>query len=253
MIRGRNEEVSQEALTKFLSSKPGDEITAPYFSKGNVYFPDIPNKNYLIETGLPNENFQQSYMWKFGEGTGPNDMGAAVLHPDPNLRNLGNFNIYEKNWLEGYKKVPQPTNTQQITRGPINWWDEPKYKKQNPNFNPQTYLNNPVGNQFYCPQYEPTFKKYALPHKVFSYIAWRESRCNPGAVNAKWENGQLVWTLNSNGSYDSGLLQINSSWFKTLRESTDFVNTLNVPESVIEVKYYDPNDPNQPKPPSMHI
>jgi hypothetical protein len=42
-------------------------------------------------------------------------------------------------------------------------------------------------------------------------------------------------------------------WFKTLRESTDFVNTLNVPESVIEVKYYDPNDPNQPKPPSMHI
>ena len=76
----------------------------------------------------------------------------------------------------------------------------------------------PVGKQFYCPQYEQTFKKYVLPAKVFSYIAWRESRCNPGAVNAKWENGELVWTLNSNGSYDSGLLQINSSWFKTLRE-----------------------------------
>ena len=76
----------------------------------------------------------------------------------------------------------------------------------------------PVGEQFYCPQYEETFKKYALPHKVFSYIAWRESRCNPGAVNAIWENGKIVWTLNSNGSYDSGLLQINSSWFKTLRE-----------------------------------
>jgi len=76
----------------------------------------------------------------------------------------------------------------------------------------------PVGEQFYCPEYETTFKKYALPAKVFSYIAWRESRCNPGAVNAKWENGQIVWTLNSNGSYDSGLLQINSSWFKTLRE-----------------------------------
>jgi hypothetical protein len=76
----------------------------------------------------------------------------------------------------------------------------------------------PVGDQFYCPQYEATFKKYALPAKVFSYIAWRESRCNPGAVNAIWENGKIVWTLNSNGSYDSGLLQINSSWFKTLRE-----------------------------------
>jgi hypothetical protein len=76
----------------------------------------------------------------------------------------------------------------------------------------------PVGDQFYCPQYEEIFKKYALPVKVFSYIAWRESRCNPGAVNAIWENGKIVWTLNSNGSYDSGLLQINSSWFKTLRE-----------------------------------
>jgi hypothetical protein len=76
----------------------------------------------------------------------------------------------------------------------------------------------PVGDQFYCPDYEPIFKKYGLPWKVFSYIAWRESRCNPGAVNATWENGQLVWTLNKNGSYDSGLLQINSSWFKTLRE-----------------------------------
>ncbi len=76
----------------------------------------------------------------------------------------------------------------------------------------------PVGDQFYCPQFENTFKKYALPVKVFSYIAWRESRCNPGAVNATWENGKIVWTLNKNGSYDSGLLQINSSWFKTLRE-----------------------------------
>ena len=75
----------------------------------------------------------------------------------------------------------------------------------------------PLGKQYYCPEYEPIFEKYALPAKVFSYIAWRESRCNPEAINAIWKNGQLVWTLNKNGSYDSGLLQINSSWFKTLR------------------------------------
>jgi hypothetical protein len=75
----------------------------------------------------------------------------------------------------------------------------------------------PLGKQYYCPEYEPIFEKYALPAKVFSYIAWRESRCNPGAINAIWKNGKLVWTLNKNGSYDSGLLQINSSWFKTLR------------------------------------
>ena len=75
----------------------------------------------------------------------------------------------------------------------------------------------PKDAQYYCSNYEPIFEKYALPAKVFSYIAWRESRCNPGAINAIWENGQIVWTLNKNGSYDSGLLQINSSWFKTLK------------------------------------
>ena len=83
----------------------------------------------------------------------------------------------------------------------------------------------PVGEEFYCSQFEPVFKKYALPAKVFSYIAWRESRCNPGAVNATWENGELVWTLNKNGTYDSGLLQINSSWFKTLRETFGYQPT----------------------------
>jgi hypothetical protein len=64
-----------------------------------------------------------------------------------------------------------------------------------------------------CPHLEPTLKQYGLkPVRVFSYIAWRESRCNPKAVNAIWKNGKIVWTLNRDGSYDSGVLQINSSW-----------------------------------------
>lgn len=42
-------------------------------------------------------------------------------------------------------------------------------------------------------------------------------------------------------------------WFKTFKESTDFANTLKVPESIIEIKYYDPNDPNQPKPTTMSV
>lgn len=55
-----------------------------------------------------------------------------------------------------------------------------------------------------CPQYEADFKKYGLaPVEVFSYIAWRESRCAPGALNL---------LRNKDRSYDSGLLQINSSW-----------------------------------------
>ena len=65
-----------------------------------------------------------------------------------------------------------------------------------------------------CPQFEQAFRDYGLvPVQVFSYIAYRESRCNPDAVNAKWNsNGKIVWTLNKNGSFDSGLLQVNSSW-----------------------------------------
>jgi hypothetical protein len=65
-----------------------------------------------------------------------------------------------------------------------------------------------------CPQFEQAFAEYGLrPVQAFSYIAWRESRCQPQAINAKWNAaGDIIWTLNRNGSYDSGLLQINSSW-----------------------------------------
>lgn len=64
-----------------------------------------------------------------------------------------------------------------------------------------------------CPEFEPALAQNGLyPVEVFSYLAWRESRCNPAAVNAKWKNGKIVWTLNRDGSYDSGLLQINSTW-----------------------------------------
>lgn len=62
-----------------------------------------------------------------------------------------------------------------------------------------------------CPQWEAKFKEHGLPVKEFSYIAWRESRCRIKAINAIWKNGKIVWTLNKNGTYDSGLLQINSS------------------------------------------
>jgi hypothetical protein len=61
--------------------------------------------------------------------------------------------------------------------------------------------------------------EYGLPADPFSYIAWRESRCNPGAVNAKWnEAGELVYALNSNKTWDSGLLQVNSIHRNLVRE-----------------------------------
>jgi hypothetical protein len=65
-----------------------------------------------------------------------------------------------------------------------------------------------------CPKFEKLFQEYGLlPVKTFSYIAWRESRCNPLAINAKWDkHGNMVYHLNKNKTWDSGLLQINSTW-----------------------------------------
>lgn len=54
-----------------------------------------------------------------------------------------------------------------------------------------------------CPEFEPLFEAAGLPAKRFSFIAWRESRCQPTAYND---------TLNRDGSRDYGLLQINSTW-----------------------------------------
>jgi hypothetical protein len=65
-----------------------------------------------------------------------------------------------------------------------------------------------------CPEFEDDFVQYGLyPIETWSYIAYRESRCNPEAQNARWdENGNMTYALNKDGSYDTGLVQINSSW-----------------------------------------
>ena len=53
-----------------------------------------------------------------------------------------------------------------------------------------------------CPQYEPALRRHHLPVKTFSYLMWRESKCNPRAVSSQ----------NGDGSYDYGALQVNSTW-----------------------------------------
>jgi len=54
-----------------------------------------------------------------------------------------------------------------------------------------------------CPQWEKHFKRYGLPAKTFSKIAFRESRCNPKSVSA---------VRKSTGYPDVGLVQIQGSW-----------------------------------------
>ena len=60
----------------------------------------------------------------------------------------------------------------------------------------------PMDPEKRCPEWEDTFVAYGLvPVDVWSYVSWKESRCRPTVVND---------TLNSDGSIDYGLVQINS-------------------------------------------
>jgi hypothetical protein len=60
--------------------------------------------------------------------------------------------------------------------------------------------------------------EYGLPAEPFAYIAYRESRCNPLAINARWnKQGEMTYALNKNGTWDSGLLQINSGHKERVR------------------------------------
>jgi hypothetical protein len=81
-----------------------------------------------------------------------------------------------------------------------------------------------------CPQWEDKFREYDLPVVAFSYISYRESRCNPRAWNR---------TLNKNGSQDLGLVQVNSSWKTVTRNicGTEIKGLFNVDCNLSVAKY----------------
>lgn len=87
------------------------------------------------------------------------------------------------------------------------------------NWTKEQYVSLPTNKSMYCKKYEPLFTKYGLPTKLFSYIAWRESRCQPKAIGWNYRAGMnhlsckvVTPSCHAVKSYDSGLLQINSSW-----------------------------------------
>ena len=91
-----------------------------------------------------------------------------------------------------------------------------------------------------CPQWESKFIEFGLPVELFSYIAWRESGCNEQAINAKYdEAGNVIWTLNKNGSIDRGLVQINSCWKSLTKQicGTSLDGLLNVDCNLKVAKY----------------
>ena len=87
------------------------------------------------------------------------------------------------------------------------------------NWNKNSYVYLPTNKSMYCPQFEPLFKEYQMPSKLFSYIAWRESRCQTQVIGWNYKAGmnhlsckEVTPSCHAVKSYDSGLLQINSSW-----------------------------------------
>ena len=91
-----------------------------------------------------------------------------------------------------------------------------------------------------CPQWEFKFIEFGLPVDVFSYIAWRESNCNEKAINAKYDKaGNVIWTLNKNGSIDRGLVQVNSCWKSVVKDicGTNLDGLINVDCNIKVEKY----------------
>ena len=119
-----------DEYNKFMdySNKTGLNLekpkVAPFFQKGELFFP-ISNKTgfgrgktaasdvkYLLEGKLPQEavvpRYRDQYLTKevFDRNvTG----GTGVL--DPKYSDLSNFDMYQKHWLQGYKKIPKPTSS----------------------------------------------------------------------------------------------------------------------------------------------
>lgn len=111
-----------------------------------------------------------------------------------------------------------------------------------------------VGNDKSCPQYEKLLRKHGLPVKEFSSIMWRESRCQPKAIGWNYKRGKshrdcrlspavTYRRCSAVSSYDSGLLQINSTW-RTItarvceRPARQIIKSLTNPECNLKVARY---------------
>lgn len=101
-----------------------------------------------------------------------------------------------------------------------------------------------------CKQYEPMLKKFGLPIKPFSQIMYRESRCTPRAIGWNYRAGMsyadcklaeaaIYKRCKAVKSFDSGLLQINSSWVtvtaQTCKSKRGDLTVLLIPECNLKV------------------
>ena len=115
---------------------------------------------------------------------------------------LGSFVAYPQHAMA--EALPPNGEGATVAKSSAESWKKVRYENWT--------INVPTNKVKRCADKEKMLKQHDLPVTIFSYLMWRESRCNSKSINAIWKNGKIVWTLNSDGSYDSGLMQINSSW-----------------------------------------
>jgi hypothetical protein len=145
------------------------------------------------------------------------------FRPAIGWRSASNWGKQCANW-----KTRKPVRDRYTEAGMVEWL------KTRPSSTPTvkaTGLSGKVSSQSVgvsevksCPQWEKQLKAHGLvPVKKFSYIMWRESRCLEKVIgwnyksglsyrNCKKEPADIYKRCYAVRSYDSGLLQINSTW-----------------------------------------
>lgn len=89
----------------------------------------------------------------------------------------------------------------------------------------------PLDKSKRCIQFEDEIRAHKLPVDIFSYLAWRESRCIPQAVGWNYVKGKgpqdckhapfktYLRNCKHLSSFDSGLMQVNSSWWTVTKNT----------------------------------
>lgn len=128
------------------------------------------------------------------------------FRPAVGWRNMKNWGRQCANW-----RTRKPARDRFTEAGMAEWLKT--RPKETPAVKPSGSVSSqslrPTAEVKSCPQWESKLKAQGLvPVKKFSYIMWRESRCQE----------KIVSKPNSNGTRDYGLLQINSSWRTVTRQ-----------------------------------
>jgi hypothetical protein len=142
------------------------------------------------------------------------------FRPAIGWRNSSNWGRGCINW-----KTRKPLRDRYTEAGMAEWKKtRPGYKDPSARVSSQSIAGKEVKR---CPQWEAQLKAHGLvPVKRFSYLMWRESRCQKKVIGWNYHKGmshkdcklapaKIYKKCPAVRSYDSGLLQINSSW-KTL-------------------------------------